>query len=143
MPYRINSINDLPQTILDRNPQLQHLSGESSKPNKYHANKTTIDGITYDSAKEGQRYQQLLLLQRAGQISDLKRQVRFELQAGFVGLNGKWVRPIYYVADAEYWEQGKHVIEDTKSPATRKIKSYLIKKKMFENKYRDIEFREA
>lgn len=142
MSLHIDYVRDLPQPIIDRNPQLQALS-EAPKPNKYHANKTTIDGITFDSQKEGRRYQELLLLQRAGQISGLNRQVRFELQAGFIGMNGKWVRPIYYVADAEYWEQGKHIVEDTKSPATKKIKSYQIKKKMFEKRYSEIEFREA
>ena len=141
LTYRVDSVHLLPDSILARNPQL--LEMDAPKPNKYHANKTTIDGITFDSAKEGQRYQELLLLQRAGRISGLKRQTRFELQAGFVGMNGKWVRPIFYVADAEYWEGGRHIVEDTKSPITRKIKSYQIKKKLFEKRYFDIEFREA
>lgn len=141
MPYRIDSIRDLPPELLKRNPQL--LDIESPKPNKYHANKTTVDGITYDSAKEANRYQELLLLERSGQIKDLRRQTKYELQEGFFGISGKWVRPIVYVADADYWEHGKHVVEDTKSPATKKIKTYQIKKKMFEKKYPEIIFREA
>ena len=141
MTYRVDSIHELPPELLKRNPQLMEI--ESPKPNKYHANKTTVDGITFDSAKEANRYHELLLLECAGQIQHLKRQVRYELQEGFIGISGKWVRPIYYVADADYWEQGRHVVEDTKSPATKKIKSYQIKKKMFEKKYSEIEFRES
>ena len=47
------------------------------------------------------------------------------------------------MADADYWENGEHIVEDTKSPATKKIKTYQIKKKMFEKKYPEIIFREA
>lgn len=141
MTYRIDSIRDLPPELLKRNPQL--LDIESPKPNKYHANKTTVDGITFDSAKEANRYQELLMLERAGQIKDLKRQVKYELQEGFIGISGKWVRPIVYVADSDYWEQGRHVVEDTKSVATKKIKSYVLKKKMFQKRYPEIEFRES
>ena len=145
MTFRIDSVFELPPEVIARNPQLQELAKIKDGPgkNKYNAKRTTIDGITFDSAKEANRYQELLMLERSGQISGLRRQVRYELQAGFVGMTGKWVRPICYVADADYWEQGGHVVEDTKSPATRKIKSYQIKRKMFEAKFRDIEFREV
>ena len=144
MVYRIDSIHELPQEILRRNPKLLELAGEPlPKENKYHAKKVTVDGITYDSTKEANRFQQLLLMERSGRISELRRQVRYELQEGFIGLAGKWVRPIYYVADADYREGGRHVVEDTKSPATRKIKSYQLKRKMFEKRYPEIEFREV
>jgi len=143
MTYRIDSIRELPESIIKLNPQLQSLSGIVSKENKYHAKKTVIDDITFDSSREGQRYQELLLLQRTGQISGLNRQTRYELQEGFVGISGKWVNPIYYVADADYWEGGQHVVEDTKSPPTRKIKSYQLKRKMFMKRYSDIIFREV
>jgi len=39
----------------------------------------TSDGINHDSIKEANRWCELLLLQRAGLIQDLKRQVKFEL----------------------------------------------------------------
>lgn len=141
MTYRIDSIRDLPPELLKRNPQLMEL--EAPKPPKYHNQKTTVDGITFDSAKEAGRYHELMMMERAGQIKDLRRQVKYELQEGFIGISGKWVRPIYYVADADYWEQGRHVVEDTKSVATKKIKSYVLKKKMFQKRYPEIEFREA
>lgn len=142
MPYRIESIHELPAAILERNPQLLELAGEAPKKNKYNANKIEVDGILFDSKKEAARYQELLLMERAGQIQNLRRQVWYELQEGFIGISGKLVRPIRYVADADYWENGRHIVEDTKSPATRKIKSYQIKRKMFEKRYPEIEFRE-
>ena len=42
---------------------------------KYHAKKTRLDGLTFDSQKEAQRYAELKLLERAGQIHSLRRQV--------------------------------------------------------------------
>lgn len=143
MTYRIESIHELPPELLRRNPQLLELAENASKPNKYHAKKTEIGGIIYDSKKEANRYQELLIMERAGQIKSLRRQVKYELQEGFIGISGKLVRPICYVADADYYEGDRHIVEDTKSPATRKIKSYQIKRKMFEKRYSDIEFREV
>ena len=46
---------------------------------KYKAKKCHYDGITFDSGKEMKRYVQLKLMERAGEISDLKLQVKFEL----------------------------------------------------------------
>lgn len=141
--FRIDDPRFIPQHMLERWPQLRELAGEKpAKPPKYHNTKTEVDGVMFDSLKEANRFQELRMLEKAGQIKDLRRQVRYELQEGFIGMYGKPVRPIYYIADADYWENGKHIVEDTKSPATRKIKSYRLKKKMFEKRYPDIEFRE-
>jgi hypothetical protein len=78
--------------------------------NKYR-NKTTatFDGNVHDSRKEANRWSQLLLLERAGVISDLKRQVRYELIPKQEG-----ERAVYYVADFEYIENGNKVVEDVK-----------------------------
>jgi hypothetical protein len=46
---------------------------------KYRARRTTVDGITFDSAGEARRYQELKLMERAGVIGNLKRQVIFNL----------------------------------------------------------------
>ena len=46
---------------------------------KYHSRKITIDGVTFDSKKEYNRYCELKLLERAGEIAELKRQVKFTL----------------------------------------------------------------
>ena len=47
--------------------------------NKYGNKKTVVDGITFDSRKEAKRYQELKLLEKAGEIKDLRRQVKYEL----------------------------------------------------------------
>jgi hypothetical protein len=50
-----------------------------ARRNKYGATKTTIDGITFDSKKEAQRYCELRLLQKAGEITHLELQPAFRL----------------------------------------------------------------
>lgn len=93
---------------------------------KYHNIKT--DG--FDSIKEKNRYWELTMLQRAGKISDLQRQVKFELIPA-QRINGKLVeRACDYIADFTYLDaDGKLVVEDVKSPAT-KTRVYLIKRKL-------------
>lgn len=97
------------------------------KRNKYGAVKTTTyDGITHDSKKEANRWLELNLLQRAGEISDLKRQVKYEL----IPKVGKF-RATYYVADFVYRNKdGFEVVEDTKSEATANNQVFRIKEKL-------------
>lgn len=95
--------------------------------NKYHAKKVTVDGITFDSKKEARRYSELLLLERAGQITHLERQVNFELIPS-QKINGKVAeRAVTYKADFTYYENGNYVVEDTKGIKT---KDYIIKRKL-------------
>lgn len=97
--------------------------------NKYRNTKTTVDGVTFDSRKEATRAAELALMQRAGIISDLRRQVKFELIPA-QRREGKTVeRPVNYLADFVYTENGETVVEDVKSPATR-TKEYVIKRKL-------------
>ena len=94
---------------------------------KYRAKKVTVNGITFDSKREANRYQELLLLERAGQITDLKRQVKFELIPS-QKVDGKVVeRACTYVADFAYKLQGQCIVEDTKG---FKTKDYIIKRKL-------------
>jgi hypothetical protein len=96
---------------------------------KYRNRKTTVDGVTYDSAKEARRSAELRLMERAGLISDLCAQVRYELIPA-QKRNGKVVeRPVYYIADFVYQQDGETVVEDIKSPATR-TPQYIIKRKL-------------
>ena len=91
--------------------------------NKYGARKVKApDGQVYDSVKEYHRYGCLRLLERAGKISDLKRQVKFELIPKQEG-----ERACYYIADFTYYEDGKLVAEDCKGYATDLFK---LKKKL-------------
>lgn len=94
---------------------------------KYNNRKVTVDGLVFDSRKEYIRYRELALLQRAGQVSDLKRQAKFELIPS-QKVGGKVVeRACTYVADFVYTENGKTVVEDTKGFRT---KDYIIKRKL-------------
>lgn len=100
------------------------------KPNnKYKNEPITLDGHKFPSRKEANRYQELLLLQRAGAISALSLQVPFELQPAFRHPEtGKTIRAIKYIADFTYFDKdGKYHIEDTKGFHT---KEYELKKKM-------------
>ena len=102
--------------------------------NKYHNIKTyTSDGIQHDSQKEAQRWCELKLLQRAGKITDLQRQVEFELIPNqyecIKGKNKLIERKCSYIADFVYKENGQTIVEDVKSKATQTEK-FIIKKKL-------------
>lgn len=100
---------------------------------KYGNRKVQIDGYTFDSVHEGNRYLELKFLLNAGKIKDLEMQKQYELQPAFRNARtGKMERPIYYRADFVYHdlERKETVIEDAKSEATRKDKVYQIKRKM-------------
>lgn len=104
-----------------------------SKKSKYHAQKTVLDGIKFDSKKEANRYAELKLMERAGLIKGLQRQVRFELIPSF-DVDGKHYRPTSYVADFVYTDvkSGKQVVEDCKGFRTD---IYRLKAKMFAHKF--------
>ena len=94
---------------------------------KYKSRKVTVGGITFDSRKEYTRWVELILLLKAGRISDLKRQVKYELIPS-QRIDGKVVeRACSYVADFVYTENGKTVVEDTKGFKTLE---YIIKRKL-------------
>jgi len=97
--------------------------------------------VIYDSRKEAARACELMMMEKAGVISDLKFQVPFLLQTAFIHDDKKY-RKIEYFADATYYENGQYIVEDTKSPATKKNKEYRIKKKLLLFQYPDITFRE-
>lgn len=95
--------------------------------NKYHSKKITIDGETFDSRREAKRWGELKLLERSGEIQDLRRQVKFELIPS-QKVNGKVAeRACTYVADFVYTENGNTVVEDSKGFRTD---TYKIKRKL-------------
>ena len=86
---------------------------------KYHAKKTELDGITFDSKKEANRYAELKLLERSGAIHNLQRQVRYELIPA-QKKDGKTIeRACHYIADFVYEDNGKTVVEDVKGYRTK------------------------
>lgn len=109
---------------------------------KYRSTKVEIDGIKFDSLKEGRRYSELKLLEKQGEISNLELQKKFILipaQRGpdTIGPRGGikqgplLERECAYYADFAYTDNttGEMVIEDTKSPITRTTE-YRIKRKL-------------
>tara|TARA_R110002110_G_scaffold22933_3_gene88234 strand:- start:3453 stop:3800 length:348 start_codon:yes stop_codon:yes gene_type:complete len=103
------------------------------RKSKYLNVKTEVDGHTFDSKKEAKRYGELMLMQKAGVIQHLKLQPPFSCT-----VNGKLV--CTYKADFSYEERKRdgrveHIIEDVKSPITRKHPVYRIKKKLVEALY--------
>jgi len=100
--------------------------------NKYGARKTVVDGITFDSVREANRWRDLQALEKGGQISQLERQLTFVL-APAVNLYGEKRKKtaLRYVADFRYFDgkAGHFIIEDAKgrdTPVSR-IKRHLMK----------------
>jgi hypothetical protein len=86
---------------------------------KFRNIKTVVDGVTFDSKREAARWSELLLLQRARQISDLRRQVPIVLAPSVKFDGEKRAKPaLRLVVDFAYIEAGREVLEDVKSPAT-------------------------
>lgn len=112
--------------------------GTAEKRNKLGSVPTTVNNIRFDSAKEAARYQELMLLQRAGKIRSLRLQVDFPITPGWTDPEtGARTRPQVYKADFVYEEQTQdggwtQVVEDTKGFRTR---TYINKKKVVEEKY--------
>ena len=102
---------------------------------KYHNKKTMFDGIKFDSKKESQYYAILKVLEKAGKIRDLRLQVPFVLIETFK-VDDRTYRKTKYIADFTYYDDKDklHVI-DVKSDATRKDKTYQLKKKLMAWKY--------
>lgn len=117
----------------------------NAKQNKYHNKKVIVDNIKFDSKKEMNRYNQLKLLEKAGLISELELQKKFELQPKYVNNKNEHIRAIIYIADFFYYDnkKQKYIVEDVKSEATKKDKVYNIKKKMFMYQYVNIDFKEV
>lgn len=94
---------------------LEQYKNYKEKKSKYGNKKVIIDGIEFDSQKEGNHYRELRLLERQGLIKDLKLQVRFELQPSYKK-NNRTIQSINYVADFVYYDVNKKktIVEDTK-----------------------------
>lgn len=95
---------------------------------KYRNTPTMVDGIEFDSKAEARHYAKLLLLERAGLIKDLKRQVVFQI-ADAVQLYGRKRPAIKYIADFTYEQDGKLVVCDVKGMLTPvyRLKRHLMK----------------
>lgn len=115
---------------------------------KYGNRKTVVDGNTFDSKKEANRFRELQLLERAGKITALQRQVKYVL----IPTQREFSNEIYkkgahqghfkpgkvlekecsYIADFAYIQDGTYVVEDTKGVRTE---AYKIKRKLMLERY--------
>lgn len=90
--------------------------------NKFRAIATTVDGIRFDSLKEARRWGELRLLERAGQIRNLKRQVAIDLQGKNGPLRTRKGRCMRLTVDFVYEDSRlgwAAVYEDSKGVPTR------------------------
>lgn len=109
---------------------------------KYHSKKAYYKTEVFDSKKERDRYVELCLLEKAKEIRNLRRQVKFllipkqvEYYERYSEKTGKRLqdgvrvleRECYYIADFVYEQNGKTIVEDTKGFRTP---DYIIKKKL-------------
>ncbi len=100
---------------------------------KHNNRKVVIDGYTFDSQAEANRYLELQLLVKAGTISNLEAHPLYELHAA-----GKHHRAASYEGDFSYTEAGRLVVEDVKGYRTAMFK---LKEKLFRARYPHIELR--
>ena len=126
----------MPKALADAvRAQLETAKGEADRRrNKYHAERTQVDGVWFDSRREAGRYRTLKLLQLAGKVR------WFCLQPRFILLAGVEYRADFIVAWADPPERtggqaGRVSIEDVKSAGTR-TKTYRLKKRQVEALYR-------
>ena len=105
---------------------------------KYHNQPDSRGKLRFDSKKEARRYDELMLMRKAGQIRDLRLQQQYTLQESYRTETGERVRAIRYVADFVYerreGDAWARVVEDVKSRAT-KTAQYEMKKKLLRERF--------
>lgn len=101
---------------------------------KYHNKKTVLNGIKFDSKKEAMRYRDLKLMEKAGEIENLRLQVPYVIIP-----KSKYGRAIKYIADFVYLKDGVEIVEDTKGVKTP---VYKLKKRLLAESH-DIEIKEV
>ena len=95
------------------------------KSSKFGAKKTIVDGITFDSKWESERYGQLRAMERGGIVTDLELQVKYDIVINDIKI-------CKYIADFVYKEESpdgeiKEIVEDAKGFETPEFK---LKKKL-------------
>lgn len=100
------------------NGQDGHSIGEQPTPSKYRNVRTTVDGISFASRREANRYAELVIELKAGEIEQLILQKPFSLD-----VNG--IHICDYIADFVYRRKGKQVVEDAKG---KRLELFKIKK---------------
>jgi len=99
--------------------KMQPRFARTSSRNKYGAKKTQVGEVKFDSKKEATRWMELQLLERGGEISELRRQVKVELIGQYRPLYTRTGRKMKLTADFSYIENGELIYEDCKGMWTR------------------------
>lgn len=98
---------------------LQFPATREKRHQKYHNEHVQVGEIRFDSKAEARRWEYLVTLQRAGEITELQLQTPFELIPAQVAPSGKKHRPTVYLADFTYRDKaGALVVEDVKGAVT-------------------------
>lgn len=102
--------------------------GLTPKQGKYRNKPVVVDNLKFDSKREAARWQQLKMMEKAGMISELTRQVPFELAPSVI-IRGRKKPALTYRADFTYRQDGLLVVEDSKGVVTKEysIKRHLMK----------------
>ena len=123
--------------------------GYKFSKSKYNAHKVALKGVTYDSHYERDRAIKLMHMQRMGEISGLRRQVKFviiprtvrtvELQ---LKTKTKKVQRVVemeatYHCDFLYKEDDKYIIEEFKSEMTASLADYILRRKLMVRKIQE------
>ena len=114
--------------------------------NKFGAKKTSYNGLEFDSTVERDRYRYLEFMQKQGEISNLRRQVRFLIIPKVTKLVPRQLKTkirydervvelaSFYTCDFCYVENGRYVIEDTKNEYSQEIRDYPLRRKLMIHK---------
>ena len=101
------------------------------KTGKVNHERVKIGDEVFDSLAEKDRYLELIVMQRAGVISDLKCHPRFEIIPRQNDERGKMIfQAAHYTADFSYMRDGVYHVEDVKSTYTREAKDYILRRKL-------------
>jgi hypothetical protein len=122
-------------TIQLTNDQARSMGLDAPKTNKHRNQWTEVDGRKFQSKKEAQRYCELGLMVKAGEIQKIECQVEYH----YWSEDNERIL-FTYRADFRYWQRGRVVIEDVKpfDKATQKFRLtefYRLKKKLIEDRY--------
>jgi hypothetical protein len=117
------------------------------KRNKYGNKPVSYEGMKFDSGKEFERWLFLKEAEQRGEISNLRRQVKFQLLPSVVEeyevqLKTKTKtktrvvqQAVFYICDFCYKKDGAEVVEDVKASPNKAVldKTYTLKKKMMKS----------
>lgn len=113
-----------------------------SKKGRYHARKVQLAGQTFDSKMEADHYLVLLSRLQSGEIAGLTLQPQWEIIPKWKNpYTGKTVRAKRYTADFQYLENGRVIVEEVKSKATKTARDFSLRWHLIQVQHPEIEFR--